>query len=170
MPVSVRTPELTLEGVRQFYIAVGKPAWKLETLTDLYRILDVSHILIYGNTRECVDEIASLLPDSAVHDDMTHEEKDSLISSFRSGRTRALVSKNRIRVDEVCLVINYDIPPIQYYLDRGGRLPGAAGTFVFNFVTPAEEHLLKEIQTYFQISIDEMPNDIDWLSTNLVVN
>ena len=47
--------ELTLEGIRQFYVAIEKEEWGLDTLYDLYETLTITHAIIYCNTRRKVD-------------------------------------------------------------------------------------------------------------------
>jgi superfamily II DNA/RNA helicase len=50
--------ELTLEGIRQFYVAIEKKDWKLDTLYDLYETLTITQAMIYCNTRVKVDFLA----------------------------------------------------------------------------------------------------------------
>jgi len=45
--ILVKKEELTLEGIRQFYIAVEREEWKLDTLCDLYETLTITQVLIY---------------------------------------------------------------------------------------------------------------------------
>lgn len=42
-------------GIRQFYIAVEREEWKLDTLCDLYETLTITQAIIYCNTRRRVD-------------------------------------------------------------------------------------------------------------------
>merc|ERR1711975_94937 len=53
--ILVKKNELTLEGIQQFYVAIDKEDWKLETLCDLYETLTVTQSIIYCNTRRKVD-------------------------------------------------------------------------------------------------------------------
>jgi translation initiation factor 4A len=53
--ILVKRDELTLEGIKQFYIAVEKEEWKLDTLCDLYETLTITQAIIYCNTRRKVD-------------------------------------------------------------------------------------------------------------------
>merc|ERR1719373_1020927 len=56
--ILVKKDELTLEGIRQFYIAIDKEEWKLDTLCDLYETLTITQAIIYCNTRRKVDILA----------------------------------------------------------------------------------------------------------------
>eukprot|EP01084_Bolivina_argentea_P203069 346866_1 len=48
--ILVKNDELTLDGIKQFYISVEKEEWKLETLCDLYGTLTITQAIIYCNT------------------------------------------------------------------------------------------------------------------------
>lgn len=53
--ILVKKEELTLEGIKQFFVAVDKEEWKLDTLSDLYETVTVTQAIIYCNTRRKVD-------------------------------------------------------------------------------------------------------------------
>jgi translation initiation factor 4A len=53
--ILVKRDELTLEGIKQFYIAVEKEEWKLDTLCDLYETITITQAVIFCNTRRKVD-------------------------------------------------------------------------------------------------------------------
>jgi translation initiation factor 4A len=53
--ILVKKDELTLEGIRQFYIAIEKEDWKLDTLCDLYETLTIVQAIIYCNTKRKLD-------------------------------------------------------------------------------------------------------------------
>jgi len=53
--IMVKTEELTLQGIRQFYINVEKEEWKLDTLCDLYNEISINQSMIFCNTRRKVD-------------------------------------------------------------------------------------------------------------------
>ena len=42
--ILVKRDELTLEGIKQFYITIEKEEWKLETLVDLYATLTITQV------------------------------------------------------------------------------------------------------------------------------
>ncbi len=53
--ILVKKEELTLEGIRQFYIEVEREEWKLDTLCDLYETLTITQAVIFCNTRRKVE-------------------------------------------------------------------------------------------------------------------
>jgi translation initiation factor 4A len=61
--ILVKKDELTLEGIKQFYVAVEKEEWKLETLCDLYETLTITQAVIFCNTRRKVDWLTTKMRD-----------------------------------------------------------------------------------------------------------
>ena len=63
--ILVKRDELTLEGIKQFFVAVEKEDWKFDTLCDLYDTLTITQAVIFCNTRRKVrhDHPAPGLPD-----------------------------------------------------------------------------------------------------------
>lgn len=53
--ILVRKEELTLEGIKQFYISIQREEWKFDTLCDLYETLTITQAVIFCNTRRKVD-------------------------------------------------------------------------------------------------------------------
>ena len=47
--IFVKTDELTLEGIQQFYINVKHNDWKYDVITDLYNVINISQCIIYIN-------------------------------------------------------------------------------------------------------------------------
>merc|ERR1711977_784853 len=59
--ILVKEAELTLEGIQQFYIAIEREEWKVDTLCDLYERLTISQAIIYCSSRRKADELAEEL-------------------------------------------------------------------------------------------------------------
>merc|ERR1740138_1787658 len=53
--VLVKRDELTLEGIKQFFVAVEREEWKFDTLCDLYDTLTITQAVIFCNTKRKVD-------------------------------------------------------------------------------------------------------------------
>jgi translation initiation factor 4A len=73
--ILVHNEELTLEGIKQYYIAIEKEEWKMEVLFDLYGNLDINQALIYCNTKKRVMELTEKMKEkdftvSAMHGEM----------------------------------------------------------------------------------------------------
>jgi len=169
--ILVKKDELTLEGIRQFYVAIEKEEWKLDTLCDLYETLTITQAIIYCNTRRKVDFLADQLSKrdftiSTMHADLDQKERDLVMREFRSGSSRVLISTDLlargIDVQQVSLVINYDLPQnMENYLHRIGRSGrfGRKGVAI-NFVTNSDVRAMKDIEKYYHTQIEEMPMDI----------
>ena len=89
------------------------------------------------------------------------------MKQFRDGVSRVLISTDLlsrgIDVQQVSIVINYDIPNnIDSYLHRIGRSGrfGRKGTAV-NFVTYYDIKKMHEIEKYYSTEIQEMPQNIE---------
>lgn len=169
--ILVKKDELTLEGIKQFYIGVEKEDWKLDTLCDLYETFTVSQAVIFCNTRRKVDELTENMRSrdftvSATHGDMSHQERQSIMNEFRDGASRVLITTDLlargIDVQQVSLVINYDLPVSKenyiHRIGRGGRF-GRKGVAI-NFVTNESIQQLREIEKFYNTQIDEMPMNI----------
>jgi translation initiation factor 4A len=143
--------QLTLDGIKQFYVAVDKEDWKLDTLCDLYETLTITQAIIYCNTRRKVDWLTEQMQKrdftvSATHGDMDMRERELImkvcactpsqvrgcsamycpLQEFRSGASRVLITTDLlargIDVQQVSLVINYDLPTNrENYIHRIGR-------------------------------------------------
>lgn len=169
--ILVKKDELTLEGIRQFYIAIEREEWKLDTLCDLYETLTITQAIIYCNTRRKVDWLAEKMSQrdftiSIMHSELDQKDRDRIMREFRSGSSRVLISTDLlargIDVQQVSLVINYDLPAnIENYLHRIGRSGrfGRKGVAI-NFVTNSDARHMKDIENHYHTQIDEMPMDI----------
>ena len=100
---------------------------------------------------------------SSMHGDMPQKERDTIMTEFRSGATRLLITTDiwgrGIDVQQVSLVINYDLPNNRelyiHRIGRGGRF-GRKGVAI-NFVTEEEVSVLRDIEIFYSTTIDEMP-------------
>ena len=129
--ILVKRDELTLEGIKQFFVAVEKEEWKFDTLCDLYDTLTITQAVIFCNTKKKVDWLtekmrANNFTVSAMHGDMPQKERDAIMGEFRGGTTRVLITTDvwarGIDVQQVSLVINYDLPNNrENYIHRIGR-------------------------------------------------
>ena len=82
--VLVKRDELTLEGIKQFFVAVEQEEWKFDTLCDLYDTLTITQAVIFCNTRKKVDWLAAKMREanftvSAMHGDMPQKERDTIM-------------------------------------------------------------------------------------------
>lgn len=169
--ILVKKDELTLEGIKQFLIAIEREEWKLETLCDLYSTLTITQAIIYCNTRRKVDWLTEQMQAkdftvSSMHGDMDQRERDLIMREFRSGSSRVLITTDLlargIDVQQVSLVINYDLPTNRenyiHRIGRSGRF-GRKGVSI-NFITQTDVRYLKDIESFYNTQIEEMPSNV----------
>lgn len=128
-------------------------------------------VIVFANTRDKVDEIyKSMKKDKftvgVIHGDMSQDKRLFIIKDFKENKFNILVSSDitsrGIHVDDVSLVINYEVPrDKENYVHRIGRTGrvdklGKAITIVSN----KEEKYLREIEEYTKNQIEEI-NEID---------
>jgi len=169
--ILVKKEELTLEGIKQFYVMVEKEEWKLDTLCDLYETLAITQAVIFCNTRRKVDWLTERMHErdftvSCMHGDMDQKERDIVMREFRTGSSRVLITTDLlargIDVQQVSLVINYDLPTNRenyiHRIGRGGRF-GRKGVAI-NFVTEDDKRTLKDIEQFYNTQVEEMPMNV----------
>jgi len=169
--ILVKKEELTLDGIRQYFVAVEKEEYKLATLCDLYESITITQAIIYCNARRKVDWLTDKMKQadftvSAMHGEMDQSQRELIMKEFRSGSTRVLITTDLlargIDVQQVSLVINYDLPlNRENYIHRIGRSGrfGRKGTAI-NFVTDDDEQTLRDIEQFYNTKIDELPMDV----------
>jgi len=169
--ILVKRDELTLEGIKQFFVAVEKEDWKFDTLCDLYDILTITQAVIFCNTKMKVDWLTQKMRDanftvSSMHGDMLQKERDTIMADFRGGKSRVLIATDvwgrGLDVQQVSLVINYELPNSrELYIHRIGRSGrfGRKGVAI-NFVKNDDIRILRDIEQFYGTQIDEMPMNV----------
>ena len=166
--ILVKNEELTLEGIKQFYINIEKQDLKFDTLCDIYEACSISQTIIYCNSKRTVDDVSRKMLDSSfsissIHGEMSQTERNTIMENFRNGSSRILISTDLlsrgIDVQQVSLVINYDIPnnPESYIhrIGRSGRY-GRKGVSI-NFVTSYDVRKMQDIERYYSTQVEELP-------------
>jgi translation initiation factor 4A len=178
-PVRILIPpeEVTLEGISQYCVMLQKEEWKFDALCDIYKQLTVNQAIIYCNKRQRAEWLAEKMiaegfPLSYIHGEMEVEERKNRMQAFRSGNVRVLISTDLlargIDVQQVSLVINFELPPQrENYIHRIGRSGryGRKGTAI-NLISGDEVNALKDIESHYQTTIKELPDDL----ANLIKN
>ena len=128
-------------------------------------------VIVFANTRDKVDEIyKSMKKDKftvgVIHGDMSQDKRLFIIKDFKENKFNILVSSDitsrGIHVDNVSLVINYEVPrDKENYVHRIGRT-GRVDKLgkAITIVSTKEEKYLREIEEYTKNQIEEI-NEID---------
>tara|TARA_B110000208_G_scaffold192023_1_gene261871 strand:+ start:5193 stop:6332 length:1140 start_codon:yes stop_codon:yes gene_type:complete len=170
--ILVKKEELTLEGIKQWYIGLNTEEDKYETLKDIYGQIQVGQSIIYCSYKKKVEWLRHNLmednfPVSCIHGEMPQEVRDEVMKEFRGGTSRILITTDLlargIDVHQVSLVINYDLPQDkESYIHRIGRTGryGRKG-FSINFVITKEAQYIHEIEKFYNTEIQPLPENFN---------
>ena len=162
---------LTLEGISQYYVNVKVNNWKYDVLTDIYNTINIAQCIIYINSKNRLIDIYRSLnqdnfPVGMIHGSLSTQERNTVMKDFREGKIRILLSTDLlsrgIDVQQLSLVINYDLPiQKETYIHRIGRSGryGRKGTAI-NFITDHDIEKIDELKTFYNTSIEELPQNI----------
>ena len=145
---------------------------KIKLLKDIMVVENPDSCIIFCNTKLKVDEVYNELANSKyacerIHGGMEQHERLRVMNDFRQGYFRYLIATDvaarGIDIDNISLVINFDIPDDKesyvHRIGRTGRIDreGKAITFV----SPDEGKFLDDIQKYIgkEIALKERPDE-----------
>tara|TARA_B110000967_G_C18896269_1_gene570880 strand:- start:2680 stop:3831 length:1152 start_codon:yes stop_codon:yes gene_type:complete len=169
--ILVKTESITLEGIKQYYIALEDDSQKYETIKDIFESISLSQCIIYCNSIKRVNDLNEALikdgfPVCCIHSGMEKDERTKSYKDFSNGGARVLISSNLtargIDVQQVSTVINFDVPKdIHTYIHRIGRSGrwGRKGMGI-NFITRRDIRTIRDIEEYYDTQIEEMPSQI----------
>jgi superfamily II DNA/RNA helicase len=164
--------EVSLEGIKQYYLDLDKEEEKLPVLMELYEMITVTQVVIFVNTKEKAEYLVRVLRENkfsanCIHGGMSTEERNKYMDMFRKSEIRILISTDLISrgidVQSISLVINYDLPTDrENYIHRIGRSGryGRKGVSI-NLILTSEMSQQAEIEKFYDIKIDPLPGDVD---------
>jgi len=169
--ILVKKEELTLDGIRQFFVNCDREDYKIDTLCDLYETMTITQAVIFCNTKRKVIFVQDKMAEqnhtvSAIHGDMAQREREVIMSEFRTGSSRVLISTDLlargIDVQQVSLVINFDLPAKRenyiHRIGRSGRF-GRKGVAI-NFITMQDIRSMQELEDFYHTKIEELPKNV----------
>ena len=169
--ILVKSEMLTLEGIKQYYVALNDDTQKYATLKDIFNIISMSQCIIYCNSIKRVMDLTDAMindgfPVCCIHSNMDKTKRDEAYTDFKAGKHRVLISSNvtsrGIDVQQVRTVLNFDLPKCIFnYLHRIGRSGrwGRKGTAI-NFVTRWDIKTMKDIERHYHTIVEELPSNI----------
>ena len=133
--IEINRKQLAVENIKQIYYNV--PAYqKMIALNMLLKYHSPKLVIIFCNTKKCVDELNLYLyknkfNSKALHGDMNQVQRQKTLDAFKYADSAILIATDvaarGIDISDIDCVINYDIPQnIEYYVHRIGRT-GRAG-------------------------------------------
>jgi translation initiation factor 4A len=166
--IIVNREELSVVGIKQYFVALEDDRSKYEMLKNLFSIISVSQCIIYCNSVKKVVDLYRAMTDEGfsvccIHSSMDKLDRDAAFRSFKNGAFRVLISSDvtarGIDIQQVQIVINFDVcKDISTYLHRIGRCGryGRIGCAI-NFITRKDIFNMKKIESHYNITIDELP-------------
>ncbi|MDR0841573.1 MAG: DEAD/DEAH box helicase [Christensenellaceae bacterium] len=152
-----------IETVKQSYMTASEKQ-KSGAVKSLISQENPRLALVFCNTRRRVKNLQKCLveqgmPVSCLHGDMSQSQRDAIMNTFRKGQTTVLVATDvaarGIDVNNIDLVINYDIPDkMESYIHRIGRTgrAGRAGR-ACTLVCPQDRQKIMAIERRFRIKL-----------------
>lgn len=166
----VKREDVSVQLIKQYYVAVDQEKWKFDTLCDIFNSMTVTQAVIFCNNKKKVDWLtqkmrAANFPIGSIHGDMQQKDRDAIMEEFRVGKCRQLIATDLLGrgldVQQVSMVINYDIPTSkEFYIHRIGRSGrfGRKGV-ALNFATSEDMGLLQGLEKAFSMKIHAMPSN-----------
>jgi ATP-dependent RNA helicase DeaD len=164
--VVIASTGITTNTIEHRLIEV-KEQEKISLLKDVTVVENPDSCIIFCRTKEHVDTVFTELEKSnysceRLHGGLEQEDRFAVMDGFKMGNFRYLVATDvaarGIDIDNVTLIINYDVPmEKESYVHRTGR-SGRAGNKgkAITFTTPYEEKFVKAIERYIGFNIPSM--------------
>lgn len=171
LQIEVDSARTTTEKIKQAYYEVQESK-KFDLVKKIIFIERPDSCILFCNTREKVETLLRQIERegyrcAGLHGGMEQRERLRTIQSFKKGEFQFLIATDvaarGIHVEDISLVINYELPmDNESYVHRIGRTgrAGNKGTAI-TLVTPDEHSALAEIEEYIQASIprEDIPAD-----------
>lgn len=181
-----------MDVIKQLWVDCRQyPGGKREFLSDIYSLLTIGQSIVFVGTKREADEVHRTLTNggyscSLLHGQVENEVRDQTMEAFRRGETNVLITTNvlarGVDVENVCLVVNYDVPvdkngqpDFETYLHRIGRTGrfGRKGTAINLISDQKSLEVLAAIEAHFSSGGREMiqmaPTDPETLADSIEV-
>ena len=129
---------------------------------------ELKKVIVFVGKKQGVKDLtralrANNIDARAMHSDLEQKERDEVMLDFRNNKVDVLVATDivsrGIDVDDIPLVINYDVPrDAEDYVHRIGRTARAENKGeAITLVTPEDKHFFNKIERFLQKSIERLP-------------
>jgi ATP-dependent RNA helicase DeaD len=164
--IDVSEADLVTADINHF-VYITDEEDKFDLLTDVTIIEKPDSCIIFCSTKDRVDMVCERLNDlgypcNKMHGGMEQKDRLSAMNRFKRGKYRYLVATDvaarGIDIENISLVINYDIPlDEENYVHRTGRT-GRAGRKgkAITFVAPTQTRYLQDIEELIRFKIQEI--------------
>lgn len=153
--------------IEQFYVETS-PADKRKVLRDLIHQINPQKLIVFCNRKTEVDLVVKSLSShgfkaEGIHGDIIQSKRNDAITNYKNKTFKYLVASDvaarGLDIDQVDLVVNYDLPTnIEDYVHRIGRT-GRAGNkgVAITLVTKHDQRKLKSIQKLINLTLQAYP-------------
>lgn len=167
--VEIGAQNRPVETVRQSYMQTKR---KSNAVCGLIKQCEPRLSIVFCNTKRKVKELQKELHQrgfisACLHGDMRQKERDTIMNTFRKGKTKVLIATDvaarGLDIDKIDLVINYDVPDkADYYVHRIGRT-GRAGKNgrAYTLITPREHEKIKDLERRLHIKLTQEKREPD---------
>ena len=129
---------------------------------------ELKKVIVFVGKKQRVKDLtralrANHIDARAMHSDLEQKERDEVMLDFRNNKVDILVATDivsrGIDVDDIPLVINYDVPrDAEDYVHRIGRTARAENKGeAITLVSPEDKHFFNKIERFLQKSIERLP-------------
>jgi len=164
--VTIKPEQATAEKVEQGVYFVSKKN-KPKLLAHLLEQRKNDSVLVFSRTKHGANKIVKTLDQAhiksaAIHGNKSQNMRQKALGAFKDGSLKVLVATDiaarGIDVDELALVINYDLPNVsETYVHRIGRTGRAnASGIALSFCMGEERPYLKDIEKLIKQQVPRM--------------
>jgi ATP-dependent RNA helicase RhlE len=165
--VTIKPEQATAEKVEQGVYFVSKPN-KPKLLVHLLEQRPSDSVLVFSRTKHGANKIVKKLDQAgirsaAIHGNKSQAARQKALGAFKDGKLKVLVATDiaarGIDVEELSLVVNYDLPNVsETYVHRIGRTgrASASGT-ALSFCDREERPYLRDIEKLIKQEVPRMP-------------
>jgi len=161
--VTIKPQQATAEKVEQAIYFVPKGD-KAKLLIHLIETTGAKAVLVFSRTKHGANKIVKVLDKAeinaaAIHGNKSQTARQNALGDFKDGKLKVLVATDiaarGIDVDNLSLVVNYDLPNVaETYVHRIGRTGRAdASGVALSFCDSEERAYLKDIQKLIKQTI-----------------
>ena len=165
--VTIKPEQATAEKVEQGVYFVSKQN-KPKLLVHLLNERPKDSVLVFSRTKHGANKIVKKLSQAgiksaAIHGNKSQTARQKALGDFKDGKLRVLIATDiaarGIDVDELSLVVNYDLPNVsETYVHRIGRTGRAnASGIALSFCDKDERPYLRDIEKLIKQSVPRMP-------------
>ena len=141
---------------------------KLGIIRHLFSEKLPNKVILFSGSKLKVKEITKTLHKMGLsvgemHSDLDQQQRDKVMHEFRNNRVNMLIATDivarGIDIDDITLVINYDVPyEVEDYVHRIGRTARAGEDGMsITLVAPEEQYRFKQIEDFLEKDIFKIP-------------